>query len=144
MSVRANTTGAAVGAGAAGLNTLANGAKSPVYKVTESGMQRVINHLGKLDGGLSDPGNQGMLNRLNAGQRTSQDMNFYLHELKESAVFSRNGGNYNSAQLETLQWQGISDKAVGTAQLYHPEVILKNAGWFNPGAIDEAKWLMGK
>lgn len=115
------------------------------YNVTEAGITRIESHLNAIEVdsyALKDPGNAAMISRLRSGSNSPYDMNFYLHELKESAVYARNGQNYTNAHQETLQWQAIPDTAEGTAQIYHPEVILQNAENFSIGAINEARRLL--
>lgn len=80
-----------------------------------------------------------MLRHLRAGGTSTQDINFYMHELKESAIMGRTGG-YGShdvaraAHLETLQWQRIPYAAGYESQLYHPSVIRSFSEMFNPAA----------
>ena len=61
------------------------------------------------------------------------DINFYMHELKESA-FMKRGLDVRSAHEATLQWQGISYKPGYEAQLYVKDVIQKYWETFNPAA----------
>jgi hypothetical protein len=82
---------------------------------------------------LSDPGNAAMLQRLRAGSTSPQDINFYMHELKESAIMNR-GVGARDAHLQTLQWQGIPYKAGYESQLYHPSVIQQFPAYFTPAA----------
>jgi len=64
-------------------------------------------------GFLDDPANQAMLNRLRGGFRTPQDIGFFMHELKESAVIRRLQSirdpleRARTAHLQTLEWQKI-------------------------------------
>jgi hypothetical protein len=106
--------------------------------VSQKGLARIEGHLGEL-GALDEPANAAMLGRLRAGETTTQDINFYMHELKESAVISRTGGygTYEAARaahLETLKWQGISYAAGYESHLYHPSVIRAFPESFNPAA----------
>lgn len=78
--------------------------------------------------------------RLRAGQTTTQDINFYMHELKESAVFRRTSGadayeTARAAHMETLEWQGIEYAPGYESQLYAPEVIQQYSEFFNPAAL---------
>lgn len=107
-------------------------AKTGVPRITETGIQRIEGHLGNL-GALDDGANQAMLGRLRAGQTGPQDINFYMHELKESARMKA-GLDYNAAHQATLQWQGIPYNAASPAQLYHPDVIRQFSDSFNKAA----------
>mgnify|MGYP002351354456 CR=1 FL=1 len=53
-------------------------------KVTDKGIARVEGHLKSIDA-LNEPANAAMIDRLKAGMTSPQDINFYMHELKESA-----------------------------------------------------------
>jgi hypothetical protein len=79
-----------------------------------------------------------MLGRLRAGETAVQDINFYMHELKESAAMARTGGygtyGARAAHLATLQWQGIPYAAGYESRLYHPSVIQAFSEMFNPAA----------
>ncbi len=104
--------------------------KSRIPRITEKGLARVEQHLNDIliNQGLPEEfqsGERGMLERLRAGNRTLQDIEFYLHELKESAVFRRTG-DLLGAHLEALQWRGVTEKS-----LFHPEVIQQNPQLFN-------------
>jgi len=100
--------------------------------VTEKGLARIESHLGNL-GALDDGANQAMLSRLRSGQTTTPDINFYMHELKESARM-RAGLDYDAAHKATLQWQGIPYGPASPAQIYHPDVIRQFSTEFNPAA----------
>jgi len=103
-------------------------------RITEQGIARIEGHLGRPElNALSDPGNAAMLQRLRAGSTSPQDINFYMHELKESAIMNR-GVGARDAHLQTLQWQGIPYKAGYESQLYHPSVIQQFPEYFNPAA----------
>jgi hypothetical protein len=82
---------------------------------------------------LDDPANAAMLHRLRSGNTTLQDINFYMHELKESAIMNR-GVEARDAHLRTLEWQGIPYKPSYESQLYHPSVIKQFPEYFNPAA----------
>jgi hypothetical protein len=69
---------------------------------------------------VDDPLNRMMILRLRKGNKTPQDVNFYLHELKESALMNR-GLAAREAHLATLRWQGISYVRGYEALLYAPE-----------------------
>jgi hypothetical protein len=108
-------------------------------QVSEKGILRVEGHLSRPElNALSDPANAAMVQRLRSGQATPTDLRFYFHELKESAIMNR-GAGARDAHLQTLEWQGIPYKAGYESQLYHPEVILQNAGSFNPAAVRAAE-----
>ena len=108
-----------------------NAAKT-LPNVTEKGLARIESHLGNL-GALDDGANQAMLSRLRSGQTTTPDINFYMHELKESARM-RAGLDYDAAHKATLQWQGIPYGPASPAQIYHPDVIRQFSTEFNPAA----------
>jgi RHS repeat-associated protein len=120
-------------------NVLRFGAvESTALRVTAKGILRIEGHLGQL-GALDDSVNAAMLGRLRAGETSAQDLNFYLHELKESAIMARTGGygtyeGARAAHLETLQWQGIPYVAGYESQLYHSTVIRSFSEMFNPAA----------
>ncbi|MGI6416368.1 MAG: Hint domain-containing protein [Thermoguttaceae bacterium] len=105
-----------------------SGAFTP--KVTPKGLARVEQHLAQFG---DDPANQAMIARLRAGETTAQDINFYMHELKESALMAR-GMEARAAHLETLKWQDILYKPGYESRLYHPNVIRQLPEHFNPAA----------
>ena len=114
----------------------APGAFTP--RITAKGISRVEQHLGQFG---ENAANQAMVGRLKAGQTTAQDINFYMHELKESAVMGRTRGAFSdvyewqrAAHLETLEWQGIPYHPGYESQLYHPDVIRQLPEHFNPAA----------
>jgi hypothetical protein len=107
-------------------------------QVTAAGIARIEAHLGRL-GTVGDPANAAMIARLKAGETAAQDINFYLHEMREAEIMGERGGYgvyelERAAHLETLEWQGISYEAGYEAQLYHPEVIRQFPELFNPAA----------
>ena len=67
-----------------------------------------------------------MLERLRSGHATAQDIEFYLHELKESAIFRRTG-DLGRAHGEALRWRGVSER-----MLFHRDVIEQYPGFFSP------------
>ncbi|GHU24556.1 hypothetical protein AGMMS50243_27810 [Betaproteobacteria bacterium] len=99
-------------------------------RVTEKGVARVESHLSQFG---DDAANLAMIRRLRSGQTTTQDINFYMHELKESS-FMRKGLGYDSVHQAALKWQGIPYKAGFESQLYHPSVIRANSSEFSPAA----------
>jgi RHS repeat-associated protein len=103
-------------------------------RITEQGIARIEAHLGRSElNALSEPANAAMLERLRLGSTSPQDINFYMHELKESAIMNR-GVDARDAHLETLEWQGIPYKPGYESQLYHPNVIEQFPEYFNPAA----------
>jgi RHS repeat-associated protein len=105
-----------------------------VPRVTEEGVQRIEQHLGRPElNALDEPPNAAMLERLRSGNTTSQDINFYMHELKESAIMNK-GVGARDAHLQTLEWQGIRYEPGYESQLYHPDVIRQFSEYFNPAA----------
>jgi hypothetical protein len=106
----------------------ANGPKTP-YTVnpTEAGLNTIRQHL---SGDLSAPFNDDMISRIETaikgGQKlTGADANFYLHEIKEATLMGK-GLTYEQAHAKALKNYGLSE-----FDLYHPDVIQKNKGWFN-------------
>jgi hypothetical protein len=81
----------------------------------------------------ADAPNQAMIGRLRAGKTSSHDINFYVHELKESALMAR-GVQSRPAHRETLEWQGILYRPGYENQLYHPSVICRFRENFNEAA----------
>jgi hypothetical protein len=85
-----------------------------------------------------EPPNAAMVSRLKAGETTAHDINFYMHELKQSSILSRTPGEgydaARSAHLQTLEWQGIEYAPGYESQLYHPDVISSFPEHFNPAA----------
>jgi antitoxin component HigA of HigAB toxin-antitoxin module len=64
--------------------------------ITPKGLERIEAHLDQILLHQNVPkelqiGERTMLSRLRSGNRTSQDIEFYLHELKESAMFRQTG-----------------------------------------------------
>jgi RHS repeat-associated protein len=129
-AARGGAIAAQVGTGFA--NGAKQAAKTGVPRVTEAGLSRIEGHLGSLNA-LDDGANQAMLARLQSGQTTTHDINFYMHELKESARMKA-GLDYNAAHKATLEWQGIPYNAASPSQLYHPDVIRQFSTEFNPAA----------
>ncbi len=74
-----------------------------------------------------------MIDRLKAGMTSPQDINFYMHELKESA-FMRQSLDPRAAHLKTLEWQKIPYAPGYESKLYHPDVIQQFKEYFNPAA----------
>jgi len=105
-------------------------------KVTAQGIARVEQHLAQFG---DDAANQAMIARLKAGQTSTQDLYFYMHESKESAVMRRTEGAFSdmyewqrAAHLETLNWQKSPYSPGYESQLYHPDVIRQFPQQFNP------------
>ena len=99
-------------------------------KITNRGIARIEKHLKSIDA-LDDPANLMMIKRLKDGKRSFQDINFYMHELKESSLLS-SGLKPRGAHLQTLKWQNILYKPGYEKYLYHPSVIDKFPDFFNP------------
>lgn len=99
-------------------------------QVTEKGLARIEGHLSQFG---DDAANAVMLQRLRTGQATQQDLNFYMHELKESA-FMRQGVDARAAHEATLKWQGIPYKPGYEAQLYSKDAIQAGGTTFSPAA----------
>jgi hypothetical protein len=98
--------------------------------ITRRGIDRVEEHLKRFG---PDAPNQAMIGRLRAGKTSSHDINFYVHELKESALMAR-GVQSRPAHRETLEWQGILYRPGYENQLYHPSVICRFRENFNEAA----------
>ncbi|HEX7062333.1 MAG TPA: RHS repeat-associated core domain-containing protein [Woeseiaceae bacterium] len=117
-----------------GAVSLADDIARGIPKITESGLARIEQHLSRPAlKALDDPANAAMLQRLRSGSTSPQDVNFYLHELKESSLMKR-GLDARDAHLGTLKWQGIPYEAGYESQLYAPEVIEQFPELFNPAA----------
>lgn len=108
-----------------------------IPRVTEQGLARVESHLddvlrnqfpefSRADQLSFQAGERGMLDRLRSGATSSQDIEFYMHELKESARF-RATGNLPDSHNAALQWRGVTSQ-----DLFHPEVIRANPSVFSP------------
>jgi hypothetical protein len=102
-------------------------ARAGVPRITEKGITRIEQHLSRpgLEDAfgrpaLQDPANARMIQRLRSGQTTQQDINFYMHELKESAIMNR-GVGARDAHLQTLEWQKIPYTRGYESQLYAPD-----------------------
>jgi hypothetical protein len=115
--------GVKIGAG------IAEEGASVVPKFTDKGIARIVRHLSRpgledLLGrpAIYDPANARMIERLRLGLRTKQDINFYMHELKESALMNRGIGP-RDAHLQTLQWQGIPYVRGVERELYAPDAL---------------------
>jgi hypothetical protein len=105
-----------------------------IPRITEKGLSRVESHLDSvLNDQFSDlprktqlkcqAWERAMLERLRSGATSSQDIEFYMHELKESALF-RASGDLQNAHVEALKWRdiGLSSKE-SQPMLFHPEVL---------------------
>jgi len=103
--------------------------------VTGKGIARIEQHLSRPGledafgrSALQDPANAHMIERLRSGFRTDQDINFYMHELKESAIMNR-GIAPRPAHLQTLEWQNIPYVRGYEKRLYAPDALkLFNSG----------------
>ncbi len=109
-----------------------------IPNITEKGLLRVESHLDDvLKNQFSDlprstglkfqAGERSMLERLRSGATSSQDIEFYMHELKESARF-RATGNLMDAHNSAIQWRGVTSK-----DLFHPDVISAHPEIFGSG-----------
>jgi hypothetical protein len=99
-------------------------------QVTEKGLARVESHLDAVlkheDLPISfQAGERGMLERLRQGNLERQDVEFYMHELKESATF-RSTGDLGAAHQRAIQWRGVTER-----DLFHPDVIKQHPELFN-------------
>jgi hypothetical protein len=99
-------------------------------QVTEKGLARVESHLDAVLKHEDLPasfqaGERGMLERLRQGNLERQDVEFYMHELKESATF-RTTGDLGAAHQRALQWRGATER-----DLFHPDVIKQHPELFN-------------
>ena len=108
--------------------------RSALPRITEKGIARIEAHLSRPElAALGDPPNAAMVARLRAGNMSSADINFYMHELKESAIM-KGGVGPRDAHLQTLEWQGIPYQPGYESQLYHESVIQLLREYFNPAA----------
>jgi len=103
--------------------------------ITSEGIQNIIEHLSRpeLDqfGKAVDwPPNQQMLQRLQNGETTKWDQNYYEHEMIEKELMDQ-GMSYDAAHQGALARQGIPNEPGYQRELYHPEVIEKESKWFN-------------
>ena len=109
-----------------------------IPRITGSGLTRVESHLDAvLKNQFSDlprsvalqfqVGERSMLKRLQSGMTSPRDIEFYMHELKESARF-RATGSLMDAHNAALQWRGVTSK-----DLFHPDVISKYPEIFGKG-----------
>ncbi|HEY1707186.1 MAG TPA: FG-GAP-like repeat-containing protein [Rhizomicrobium sp.] len=100
--------------------------------VTQTGIARIEQHLSNLDA-LDWPPNQAMIARLQAGDLTPEDFNFYMHELHEADLMDQ-GMDYQAAHDATLKWQGITYGPGYQAKLFAPAVIWEMPDAFPPAA----------
>jgi RHS repeat-associated protein len=109
-------------------------------RVTPKGIDRIERHLSRpeLAGAIDDPANAAMIERLKSGETTPQDLRFYSHELRESVLMDR-GVAAREAHLQTLKWQGVPYKPGYEAELYHPDIILKDPSSFSSAAVRAAE-----
>jgi hypothetical protein len=99
-------------------------------RITTKGLARVERHLDDVLVHEQIPielqvGERAMLERLRSGLTTQQDIEFYLHELKESAVF-RQTGDLARAHQEALRFRGVTSRS-----LFHRDVVEKYPEFFN-------------
>ena len=104
------------------------------FRVTEKGLARVEQHLDDvITHEMSDlprafalrlqAGERGMVQGLRSGERSSHHMEFYVHELKESAIF-RSTKDLPGAHQKALRWRGVTER-----DLFHPDVV-RSSGAF--------------
>jgi len=79
-----------------------------------------------------------MIQRMRAGERTSQDLAFYAHELYEKALMD-GGLEARAAHLATLKAQRIPYKQGYEINLFHPSVILRYPEYFHPSILKVIK-----
>jgi hypothetical protein len=105
--------------------------KIAAAQISPDGITRIEEHLARpeLDG--DNPPNQEMIARLRAGETSTQDINFYQHELHEADLMDQ-GMEARAAHLQTLGWQGIPYEPGYERQLYAPNVIQKYPEYFSP------------
>jgi hypothetical protein len=65
-----------------------------------------------------------MLQRLREGHKSFQDIEFYLHELKESVIFERTN-DLRSSHQKALKWRSVTER-----DLFHQDVINANKELF--------------
>jgi hypothetical protein len=93
-------------------------------RITEKLLNRIETHLDDILELQDLPpilqsGERAMLNRLRSGYTTEQDIEFYVHELIESAIFRRTGN------LKQAHQNAIRLRRIGERQLFHPDVIFQ-------------------
>ncbi|MCL6581746.1 MAG: hypothetical protein K6U08_09070, partial [Firmicutes bacterium] len=103
-----------------------------IPRITAKGLGRVEQHLDDILRQQGIPkelqaGERAMLERLRSGRAATQDVEFYLHELKESSSLRRTG-DLRKAHQEALGWRGVTEK-----DLFHPDVIQRYPELFGPG-----------
>lgn len=69
-------------------------------------------------------GERDMLKRLKDSIKTDQDLEFHLHELKESTL--RGTLSQEEAHAEALRWRNVTER-----YLFHIDVICANPEVFN-------------
>ena len=107
------------------------GVKAGKINVTDKGLNRVVNHLDdvfKREGleTWEQLGERGMVERLRQGMGSKHDIEFYMHELKESAILKRTN-DLRKAHQDALKWRNVVEK-----DLFHPDVINKYPEIFPP------------
>jgi len=75
-----------------------------------------------------------MIARLRAGNTSTHDVNFYIHELYEKDLMDKGIMDARSAHLATLEWQGIKYEPGYERYLYHPDVIRQFKSSFPPAS----------
>jgi len=110
---------------------------SRIPVVTEKGLRRVEEHLNRVfvhENGQNIPKcyqnefqgpERAMLQRLHEGHRSSQDVEFYLHELKESSIFRRTM-NLKTAHEGALKYRNATE-----FNLFHKDVMDRYPDQFN-------------
>lgn len=88
-------------------------------------MRRVEAHLNNLDHAPYDA----VIDRLRRGERSSQDLSFYRHELMESVYMGEYGMPYLEAHKAALRQEDIPYEN-SDPYLYHPDVIEEFKPWF--------------
>jgi len=97
--------------------------------IKPEGIAKIESYLASIDA-LDYGPNQAMIQRLQAGSATEQDLNFYEHELHESQLVEQ-GMDVEAAHMATLRWQNIPYEPGFRAQLFAPDVIEQYPESFN-------------
>ena len=86
--------------------------------ITQQGLNRIEQHLDQILENQKLPielqaGERSMLQRLRLENKTPQDIEFYLHELKESAIFRRTN-DLSLSHRNALEWRNVTERFVSS------------------------------
>jgi hypothetical protein len=116
------------------------GAKLPtIHTISAEEIRLVDEHLNRPEFGPPNPENDAMLQRLKDGYWTEWDQRFFEHEFLEANSMNA-GVEYEVAHRSVLKSQGLNrDDPSYPAYLYHPDVVLELADYFNRATLKLAK-----